>query len=152
MTTIPETCPLPPSQLTFDDITYTLDIEEMLGEGGNGRVYRARKLSGPDCEFNFAIKQSWGRDIANEIKIMQILANSMYHNWFVGYRGFLVDVPAVGGFNQTFILMDLIHGEELFDVIGHGGPSKLTKKRTVQLFTQLVNAIKCMHSLGIAHW
>ena len=131
----------PNATLKFSDYV----LEELLGAGGMGKVYRAiDKRSGKTVAVKSLHKsrQSEERAVAQFVQEAQILAK-MRHSNIVGVQG-LGRFPA-GGY---FIVMDYIDGSDLQSQLDEG-PLPLVE--VVAIVKKVANAVQHAHERGIVH-
>jgi eukaryotic-like serine/threonine-protein kinase len=143
--------PPPPSDdLSFayapgDVISGKYALEEVLGEGGMGAVFRARNLA---IDMPVAIKLIRA-DLDRELFSGRLLqearaAAQLTHPAIV--RVFDVGQTALG---DPFIVMELLEGESLSTVIERDGP--LSPSRAVQLLLPIADALAAAHAKGFVH-
>lgn len=147
-------CPLdgtPLQELAEDPLAGSLFadryvIDACIGEGGMGRVYRARHQR---MSRQFAIKVLFG-DHATDPKMRDRFsreaeaASRLHHP----------NVISVTDFGETeegllFLVMDYVEGRELGDVIREAGP--LGEARTRLLLRQLAVGLAHAHDKGLVH-
>ena len=120
-------------------------LEAVIGDGGSGRVYRARPWRGVG---RFAIKVPFG-DLAADPRALQRLereAEAMSridHPNLVG----IVD-RGVTARGLRYLAMPLVEGELLTDVIARGA---LAPSRAVALLAQMADGLAHAHERGLVH-
>ena len=121
-------------------------IEEKLGQGGMGRVYR---VSRPGLDNSFALKlmhddisddSAWRRQFYHEAR----LASSLAHPNIVSMVDFGED-PLWG----VFMVMEFLHGESLSTRLKRRG--RLSIKAACNVMLQLADALHTIHEQGIVH-
>ena len=120
-------------------------IEEMLGEGGMGTVYRALETQ---LERRVAIKVL-NADLARNPSIVERFraearaqANLMHPNVAVLYAFLVQD-------GRAMMVMEYIDGQNIQDFIRHNGP--LHVQQAIPWFKQALAGIGAAHRLGIVH-
>ncbi|MCK5406466.1 MAG: serine/threonine protein kinase, partial [Candidatus Krumholzibacteria bacterium] len=119
-------------------------IDEKLGEGGMGVVYRAEdvKLKRP-VALKFLSSQHTGDANATERFEREAQATAALNHPNI------VTIYDVGEFEgQTYISMEYVDGDDLSREIGAG---RVTIERALDVATQLCNALKQAHDIGIVH-
>ncbi|MES1187543.1 MAG: serine/threonine-protein kinase [Myxococcales bacterium] len=141
----------PPSkQLGFsyapgDIIAGKYALEELLGEGGMGAVFRARNTA---IDMPVALKLIRA-DLDREQLSGRLLqearaAAKLAHPAIV--RVFDVGKTALG---DPFIVMELLHGESLAALLEREG--RMTSVRAVQLLLPIADALSVAHAKGFIH-
>jgi eukaryotic-like serine/threonine-protein kinase len=130
---------------TGDIIAGKYALEELLGEGGMGAVFRARNTA---IDMPVAIKLIRG-DLDRELLIGRLLqearaAAKLSHPAIV--RVFDVGQTAL---NDPFIVMELLQGESLASVIERDG--RLAALRAVQLLLPIADGLAVAHAKGFVH-
>ena len=147
-------CPLDGSVLqTLDDdplIGFVLAeryvIEALIGEGGMGRVYRARHIR---MSRRFAIKVLFG-DLAADGKARSRFSREAESSSRLSHP----NVVSVIDFGETdegllYLVMDFIEGEELHRVVGKQAP--FSTARALSLLRQLARGLGHAHDRGLVH-
>jgi eukaryotic-like serine/threonine-protein kinase len=137
-----------PNSFTYspgDVIAGKYALEELLGTGGMGAVFRARNLT---IDMPVALKLIRA-DLDREQLSGRLLqearaAAKLAHPAIV--RVFDVGKTALG---DPFIVMELLHGETLADVLEREG--RLTGVRAVQLLLPIADALSVAHAKGFVH-
>jgi CHASE2 domain-containing sensor protein/predicted Ser/Thr protein kinase len=120
-------------------------IEEQIGQGGMGVVYRATQLA---LDRSVAIKLIAAEHAHNSVfrerfKLESKLAASIEHvNVIPVYEAGEDD-------GLLFIAMRLVDGEDLADLLRYG--ERLEPDRTVRVIEQLAGALDAAHSRGLVH-
>jgi serine/threonine-protein kinase len=124
----------------------TFRIEELLGIGGMGCVYRAKhKLLGREVALKvlrpeYAANKRTARRFFSEARA----ANRINHPNIIEITDFVEDAE------QPFFVMEYLHGQSLSDVIkGTNGP--LPTDRALDIATQTCRALAVAHDGGIVH-
>ena len=123
----------------------TTSLEQLLGSGGMGKVYRAtHKGSGKSVAVKalHKLRQSDSRAVAHFVQESQILS-SLCHPNIVGVEG-LGRFPA-GGY---FIVMDFIDGVDLQSRL-QTGPLPIAE--VLAIARQLASAVQHAHNHGVVH-
>lgn len=120
-------------------------LEELLGEGGMGAVFRARNTS---IDMPVALKLIRA-DLDRELLSGRLLqearaAAKLAHPAIV--RVFDVGKTALG---DPFIVMELLQGETLASVVDREG--RLSSARAVQLLLPIADALSVAHAKGFVH-
>jgi len=120
-------------------------LEELLGAGGMGAVFRARNTA---IDMPVALKLIRA-DLDRELLSGRLLqearaAAKLAHPAIV--RVFDVGKTALG---DPFIVMELLQGESLADLLDREG--RLTGVRAVQLLLPIADALSVAHSKGFVH-
>jgi serine/threonine-protein kinase len=137
-----------PSSFTYspgDLIAGKYALEELLGTGGMGAVFRARNIA---IDMPVALKLIRA-DLDREQLSGRLLqearaAAKLAHPAIV--RVFDVGKTALG---DPFIVMELLQGESLADVIEREG--RLSGVRAVQLLLPIADALSVAHAKGFVH-
>ncbi|HEU4933500.1 MAG TPA: serine/threonine-protein kinase [Pyrinomonadaceae bacterium] len=140
-TTLPATDPL--VGRTLDEKYY---VEERLGSGGMGKVYRARHLS---MDRPVAIKflhQRFSEDEAARLRLLTEAraAVALQHS----------NAVAVTDFGHTtegwvYIVMELLEGRTLREIVSREAP--LETARAMSIMLQASDAVAAAHQAGIIH-
>jgi serine/threonine-protein kinase len=130
---------------TGDVIAGKYALEEMLGEGGMGAVFRARNTA---IDMPVAIKLIRA-DLNRELLSGRLLqearaAAKLAHPAIV--RVFDVGQTASG---DPFIVMELLQGESLSTIIDREG--RLPPVRAIQLLLPIADALAAAHAKGFVH-
>jgi len=120
-------------------------LEELLGEGGMGAVFRARNTT---LDMPVALKLIRA-DLDRELLSGRLLqearaAAKLAHPAIV--RVFDVGKTALG---DPFIVMELLEGESLAKVLDREG--RLSSARAVQLLLPIADALSVAHAKGFVH-
>ena len=121
-------------------------IETLIGEGGMGRVYRARHMR---MSRRFAIKVLFG-DLAAEGKARSRFAREAESSSRLSHP----NVVSVVDFGETdagllYLVMENIEGQELHRVVSREAP--FTTARTLNLLRQLTRGLGHAHDRGLVH-
>jgi len=121
-------------------------IEQELGHGGMASVYRARHI---EIGATVAIKVMHPRLLsipgAAEGFLLEARAISRirHHNVVT-----VSDFGRIGG-RTPFMVMEHLHGEDLFDCVSREGPLPWSRVRAIAL--QLCEGLHAVHSAGLVH-
>src|SRR6478672_778872 len=120
-------------------------LEELIGEGGMGAVFRARNTT---IDMPVAVKLIRA-DLDREVLSGRLLqearaAAKLAHPAIV--RVFDVGKTALG---DPFIVMELLHGESLASLLDREG--RLSSVRAVQLLLPIADALAVAHARGFVH-
>src|SRR5688500_460834 len=137
-----------PAKLAYtigDVIAGKYELEEVLGEGGMGAVFRARNIA---IDMPVAIKLIRA-DLSRELFSGRLLqdaraAAKLAHPAIV--RVFDVGQTALG---DPFIVMELLSGETLSSIIEREG--RLNSVWAVQLLLPIADALSAAHAKGFVH-
>ncbi|CAK94607.1 unnamed protein product (macronuclear) [Paramecium tetraurelia] len=136
---------IPNTKEFFEDY----EIHERLGEGCLGLVKRiVQKNTG----LEFAVKIVATQDdeiIRNMIIEFKRLVQLSHDNIVKAYKMYLDFDTGFQSESQAFVVMELIHGKEMFEVISEAG--HYSEDDAKELFKQLLSAIEYMHRHGICH-
>ena len=121
-------------------------IEELLGEGGMGRVYLARHVR---MSRRFAVKVLFG-DLGADAKARARFSREADASSRLNHP----NVLSVVDFGETkqgllYLVMDYIEGEELNQLMAREGP--LATDRVLSLLRQLVRGLSHAHGRGLVH-
>ena len=127
-------------------IANNLRIENMLGRGGMGTVYRATHLTldrvvavkviNPEVAMNSDVMQRFAREARLMAKLRHPRAAMIYDS------GTLPD-------GRLFIVMEYVEGTTLADILKRDG--KLPFKKAVDIAVSVCDVLSEAHSLGIIH-
>jgi eukaryotic-like serine/threonine-protein kinase len=128
-----------------DVIAEKYALEELLGEGGMGAVFRARNTA---IDMPVALKLIRA-DLNRELLSGRLLqearaAAKLTHPAIV--RVFDVGQTALG---DPFIVMELLEGESLSAIIDR--EQRLTAARAVQMLLPIADALSAAHAKGLVH-
>ena len=137
--------PKPLAYTAGDVIAGKYELDEVLGEGGMGAVFRARNTT---IDMPVAIKLIRA-DLNRELFSGRLLqearaAAKLAHPAIV--RVFDVGQTALG---DPFIVMELLSGETLATIIER--ESRLSSVRAVQLLLPIADALSAAHAKGFVH-
>ena len=140
-TTLPGTDPL--VGRTLDDKYY---VEERLGSGGMGKVYRARHLSMDRPVAIKFLRQRFSEDEAARTRLLTEAraAVALRHS----------NAVSVTDFGQTvegwvYIVMELLEGRTLREIVSREAP--LETARATSIMLQASDAVGAAHQAGIIH-
>ena len=125
------------------------EILDRIGEGGFGVVYRARQIStGQAVAIKLMLPGKLlssgdpSKEIARFRREMELIAQLKHPN--------VVRLIDSGEHEkQLFTVLEYIEGDELAELLLHGGALSLSE--TVRLMTQVLEALAASHGLGIVH-
>ena len=137
--------PQPFTYAAGDVIAGKYALEELIGSGGMGAVFRARNIA---IDMPVALKLI-RTDLDRELLRGRLLqearaAAKLAHPAIV--RVFDVGTTALG---DPFIVMELLHGYSLAKLLEREG--RLTSVRAVQLLLPIADALAIAHSKGFVH-
>jgi serine/threonine-protein kinase len=121
-------------------------IEELLGEGGMGRVYRAHHVR---MSRRFAVKVLFG-DLAGDPKVVARFsreaeaASRLHHPSVIGVVDF-GETPD----GLLYLAMDFADGPTLGQVIDEGGPVPSARARLIA--EQIADGLEHAHKKGLVH-
>jgi serine/threonine-protein kinase len=120
------------------------EVEDLLGSGGMGRVYRARdpRLTRPVAIKVLADEISADSDRLNRFRDEARAAASLNHQHICGVYEVEHDLGV------AFIVMELVEGRPLSDVISRSG---LRVSAVVRYGAQIADALSHAHARGIVH-
>lgn len=144
----PEVGPRTPDPLVGTLLDGRYRIEEVIAEGGTGRVYRAvqEALGRPvalKLMHAFAQDPRAARDFAERFLREASLAGALQHPNVVTVHDF-GSLPD----GRCFIVMELLAGENLADVMRRGPLHPLD---VIDLFGQIVRGLRQAHRAGLVH-
>ncbi len=124
-------------------------LDEQIGEGGFGVVYRATQIStGQTVAVKFLLTESvrkeevW-REVKRFNREMKLISRLKHPNIVR-----LIDAGTMGD-KELFLVLDFIEGHTLHDVIRREG--KLGVEEAVHLMSQVADALAYAHRQGIIH-
>jgi len=120
-------------------------IEEEVGRGGMGRVYRAvHEQIGQEVALKMLLPQFFDdeRHLKRFLNEARVLVHLQHPN-LVPLLGF----PTYQG--RPFIVMPFIEGDTLERLLAREG--RLPLKRAVGIFTDICNGLTCVHENGVLH-
>lgn len=127
--------------LSYDDYV----LEQLIGAGGMGKVFRARIKETGECVAIKALlksRQTDPRAVQRFVQEAQVL-KKLSHPGIVGIRG-LGRFPSGG----HFMVQDYVEGGDLESLLAHG---PLSASHALRLFEQIVTATAHAHRLGVVH-
>ncbi len=121
------------------------ELSELLGEGGEARVYRARdRKTGEDCAVKI-LRSELSKDptvvkrFIAESKLLQDLASPhIVRGMRVAREGAVI-----------FSVMEIIDGDCLLDCLDHDGA--LDEMEVLEVIAQIAAALEHLHSHGLVH-
>src|ERR1043165_3640961 len=125
------------------------EIQELIGEGGMGRVYRGRQRA---LDRSVAIKCIHPHLLSSEPIVVRFLeearvASKVVHPNIVKIYDF--GRTAAPGPTTLFIVMELLTGPDLASVIATSGSLPLVRVRAIAL--QVLSALGEAHARGVTH-
>jgi eukaryotic-like serine/threonine-protein kinase len=121
-------------------------IQALIGEGGMGKVYRARQVDLDKVVVLKVLRHSLLNDERTVARFRREAkaASRLNHPNSIG----ILD------FGQTedgalFIAMEFVPGEDLHTVLSNHGP--LPERRIIRIITQVLSALSDAHSVGVIH-
>jgi len=121
-------------------------LDDVLGEGGMGIVYRATHLElGEHVAVKF-LKANWATrtEFRARFRREAVILAKLRHPGIVT----VLDFGELDG--DLYMAMELVHGTALSDLITPGGPP-LSRLRVFGLFDQLLAVLEAAHDEGIVH-
>jgi serine/threonine protein kinase len=120
-------------------------IIEQIGQGGMGRVFKAKDL---ELDTTVALKMikpqlSSDPDIINRFKRELLLAREIFHEHVIRIH----DLGEIKGIK--YISMNYIEGNTLKEILQSTG--KLTIEKTIDIIKQVCSALIVAHNQGIIH-
>jgi len=121
-------------------------VEERIGQGGMGIVYRARH---PLIGKQVAVKLLRGRLSRDEASMKGLLAEAQAVN-AIGHRG-IIDIFSIGQLpdGRRYIVMEYLVGAPLNEYLAATG--KLTPYQMLLLLDDVLAALGAAHAAGIIH-
>src|SRR5262249_539209 len=121
-------------------------VEERLGEGGMGIVYRARH---PQSEARVALKvlkseYAQNPDILARFQQEALAVNKIHHQNIVH----ILDLGVLPR-GSPFILMEYLEGQDLATLLRERGP--LPWAQAVEIAQKVSDALAAVHDAGIVH-
>ncbi|WP_170113115.1 serine/threonine-protein kinase [Ahniella affigens] len=121
------------------------ELFEVLGEGGMGQVYRARRVDGPEHWVALKLMRRGLFNAASESRFLaeqQFLARLNHPN-IAHYIDSGSDT-----YGHVYVAMELVQGQRLLD---YAKAQQLNAKQRVALFRQLLSAVSYAHRQLIIH-
>jgi len=128
---------------------FTVNLDRVLGEGGFGKVYRAKDASSYECAAKQVHATPAVRDsVMREVKFLQEIGQ---HPSIIQMRGFVeLDGKHDASIANSFwIFMEMATGGELFDRLIDSG--QLSEKATRPYMQGMAEGLKHCHSRSIVH-
>ncbi len=121
-------------------------VEERIGQGGMGVVYRARQ---PLIGKQVAVKLLRGSMSTDPQAVQRLITEAQAVN-AIGHRG-IIDIFSFGQVHdgRRYIVMEYLVGTPLNDYLKRTG--KLTPYQTLLLLDDVVSALAAAHGAGIIH-
>lgn len=128
-------------------------LEEVVGSGGMGIVYRARdrnRNSFPDADQFVAIKMLREElcarpDVVEHLRSEYVQTQRLSHPCIVNVYDFDSDAGA------EYISMELLHGELASQLLARIAPDRLTEAAAMQLLGFIGDAVAHAHRRGVVH-
>jgi serine/threonine protein kinase len=122
------------------------EVEELLGEGGMGRVYRVRHAS---LDRPFAMKVL-RRELARDEELCARFIQEAKATGAIQHPH-VVHITDFGrlGDGLPYFVMELLVGETLAQVIHAGGP--IPAARAARILVQVAGALGAAHAAGVVH-
>lgn len=120
-------------------------IEAQVGEGGMGRVYRAREQHPPR---EVALKLMRGLDSAGQLRFRreaELLA-ALEHPHIA--RLYAAGEADLGGLRMPWLAMEFVHGS---DLVSHARAARLDLRARIRLLIEVVRAVHFAHGRGVIH-
>jgi serine/threonine-protein kinase len=121
-------------------------LEDLIGEGGMGEVWRARHAT---LNSPVAIKFLHGASASDETSRKRFLKEAQLTARLKSRHAVRVFDHGVTEDGVPYLVMELLEGESLADRLDREG--KLSPEMTVRLLRQAAHALDRAHALGIVH-
>jgi len=122
-----------------DEFYINFDVIKRLGDGANSEVYLVKEYgSGKKYAAKIIKNENFN---CNEISVWKLIKDEEY---IIKY------FSTVQTTNNTCILMEVVHGKDLFSLIREK-KTPLKEDKVIGFFRQLIAAVKIMHLKGICH-
>lgn len=138
--------PLTDDPLVGTRLAERYDIEALIGEGGMGRVYRARHA---ELGRTYAIKAMFGDLAANELMRARFaqeahLASQLNHRNVVPVLDFGMPEDSV-----AYLVMDFVDGVPLSEALATHGPMPVPRAQSIA--EGLARGLRYAHAQGLVH-
>lgn len=119
-------------------------IVQVLGEGGIGRVYRAEhaRLRRPVAVKVLLEEHTRSKEVQQRFEREALTLSALNHPNIVT----ITDFGSVG--DVTYIVMELVDGEELSDILKQGA---LSPNRALRIMRQLLCSLAYAHEMDVIH-
>lgn len=121
-------------------------VEEMIGEGGMGQVFRATQLSLDKAVVLKVLRRSLLSDARTVARFQREAkaASRLNHPNAIGIIDFGQDSD-----DSLYIAMEYVPGRDLHQIISDEGP--LPEKRLIKIVAQVLAALSDAHAVGVIH-
>jgi len=121
-------------------------IDEQIGEGGMGVVYKAKHIA---LNKTLALKLLRG-EVAKEPEAVQRFMQEAQAATSIGHEN-IIDISDFGRLpdGTAYFVMEFLSGQPLSDVIRRGG--SIPTRDAVQILRQIASALGAAHARGIVH-
>lgn len=121
-------------------------VEEMIGEGGMGQVFRATQLSLDKSVVLKVLRRSLLSDARTVARFQREAkaASRLNHPNAIGIIDFGQDSD-----DSLYIAMEYVSGRDLHQILSEEGP--LPEKRLIRIVAQVLAALADAHAVGVIH-
>ena len=128
-------------------------IEELIGEGGMGYIYRARDtyLNNNSNQDDIVAIKVLHPELADSEDALMLLKDETIKTRSLSHPNIVKVFSASSSDNYHFVVMEWIEGETLEQLIKRNKPSGLSQKRAKPILNQLIDALTYAHTKGIVH-
>lgn len=128
-------------------------IEELIGEGGMGYIYRARDtyLNTHSNQDDIVAIKVLHPELADSEDALLLLKDETIKTRALSHPNIVRVFSAASSDMYHFVVMEWIEGETLEQLIKRNKPSGLSQKRAKPIINQLIDALTYAHSKGIVH-
>ena len=128
-------------------------IEELIGEGGMGYIYRARDsyVTSQLNQDNIVAIKVLHPELADSEDALLLLKDETIKTRSLSHPNIVKVFSASSSDNYHFVVMEWIEGETLEQLIKRNKPSGLSQKRAKPILNQLIDALTYAHTKGIVH-
>ncbi|RYZ59479.1 MAG: serine/threonine protein kinase, partial [Proteobacteria bacterium] len=118
-------------------------VEELIGKGGMGAVYRGLHLElGEPLAIKFLLDSGNATIRRTRFRREAVALARLRHPGIVS----VIDFGEEDG--ELYMVMELVHGSTLGELVGS---SELTLARTLDIFDRILQALEAAHAQGIVH-
>ena len=128
-------------------------IEELIGEGGMGHIYRARDihLETSTHQDNFVAIKVLHEELCDSEEAISLLKDETVKTRSLSHPNIVKVFSASSDESHHFVVMEWVEGETLEQLIKRNKPNGLTQKRAKPILKQLIDALSYAHAKGIIH-
>lgn len=121
-------------------------LEDVIGTGGMGAVYRARDVqTGTQWAIKVLHQMNHTSEEFNQRFFDEaLIIGQLFHPNIVQVIGFDRDADGL-----PFLVMELLRGSDLYDILQ--AKQKLPLDKTLEIVRQVASALHAAHNLGVAH-